>query len=609
MCGVAGYLGPRNAVNIVFEGLQKLEYRGYDSAGIACHTSDGGIALQKSKGKLAVLRSRLSELPENAKVAIGHTRWATHGPATTENAHPHKAGGVALIHNGIIENFRELKEDLVAKGVQFKSETDTEVILHLYRELLGKVSDSREALILLSKKLHGAFSLGIIDESDPSKVHIMKQGSPMVIGVGDGEMFFASDALALSQYTNKIVFLNDGEMGELTVGGYVLFDEEGNEYSRDAQVLATDQYEVGKGGYKHFMLKEIFEQPAVLSKTVSRLIDFESSSFHFDALGLSGIDLSKVKNIHIIGCGTAYLAGAIGRYVMESVANIPCQVELASEFRYREPCLSEGTLVIPITQSGETADTLASVVHAKESGCQALAICNVAYSSIPRASDSTLYMEAGAEIGVASTKAFTSQVLCLVTLAYAVAEKNGVKTDKEEFLNELKRLPNLCEKMVSASSSIEEISRSYYESTSCLFIGRHLNSSIAYEGALKLKEISYIHAEGYPGGELKHGPIALIDRHMPVVAIAPKDRHYEKMISNIEEVRAREGRILGLGVEGDEKFESLCEHFIGVPHTGSEPLQAIVNVIALQLFSYHVAVLRGTDVDQPRNLAKSVTVE
>jgi glucosamine--fructose-6-phosphate aminotransferase (isomerizing) len=446
-------------------------------------------------------------------------------------------------------------------------------------------------------------------KDNPSEVYLLKQGSPLVIGLGEGENFFASDALAIIEHTKKIVFLQDGEMGVLTDSTFELFDDAGNTYSREPKILDLDEENVGKGGYKHFMLKEIHEQPAIISKTIQRLVDFDKKDFNYDSLGLSGIDFNKVKNIHIIGCGTAFLAGMIGRYVIESVSKIPCQVELASEFRYRDPYLSEDTLIIPITQSGETADTLACVKHAVDAGCQSLAVCNVMYSSIPRASTSTLYMEAGPEIGVASTKAFTSQVLCLYLAAHAMAKKVGKEVNFDSLLSCLKILPQEVEKAVNLGDHIEDISKSYYEDTSCIFIGRHVNSAIAYEGALKLKEISYIHAEGYPGGELKHGPIALIDKHMPVVSIAPLDEHYEKMISNIEEVRAREGRILGVGNEGDDKFEALCENYIPVPKSDCTVLQSILNVVALQLFSYHVAVRRGTDVDQPRNLAKSVTVE
>ena len=608
MCGVAGYVGKRESKQIVFDGLKKLEYRGYDSAGIACMTN-GKIHVEKAKGKLSGLRTLLANLPENSNVSIGHTRWATHGPATTENAHPHFASGLAIVHNGIIENYRELKAKLVEKGAVFKSETDTEVILHQLVEIRKTQPDMKKAMVELTGVLRGAFSLGIICEDNPSEIYLLKQGSPLVIGLGDSENFFASDALAIIEHTKKIVFLQDGEMGVLTENTFELFDDAGNTFFREPKILDLNEENVGKAGFKHFMLKEIHEQPAIVSKTIQRLINIESREFNDGSLGLSGIDFGKVKSIHIIGCGTAYLAGVIGKYVIESVAKIPCQVELASEFRYRDPFLSNETLIIPITQSGETADTLACVKHATNAGCQALAVGNVMYSSIPRASTSTLYMEAGPEIGVASTKAFTSQVLCLYIAAHAIAAKSSGRYDFEKFYDELKSFPQQLEQTINLSDLIEEISKDYYEDTSCIFIGRHVNSAIAYEGALKLKEISYIHAEGYPGGELKHGPIALIDRHMPVVSIAPLDEHYEKMISNIEEVRAREGRILGVGNEGDEKFKALCENFIPVPKSNSTVLQSILNVVTLQLFSYHVAVRRGTDVDQPRNLAKSVTVE
>ena len=518
MCGVLGYVGQRVGRQIVFDGLKKLEYRGYDSAGIAC-LSDGRISLAKESGKLSELRNLLDKLPEKAGVAIGHTRWATHGPATRANAHPHVRDGVALVHNGIIENFRELKSELMNKGVTFESDTDTEVILHLLLDILNQERNMKQAMIILSRQLKGAFSLGVISDHHPTKIFLMKQGSPMVIGLGESENFFASDALALVCHTNKIVFLEDGEMGLLTDSTFELFDDAGNTYTREPAVLDDIvEGEIGKSGHKHYMLKEIYEQPAIISKTIHRFVDFDQATFNFASLGLSGLDLDRVKKIHIIGCGTAYLAGMVGQYVIESVSRTPCQVELASEVQISEPCSGQW-LVLSITQSGETADTLACVKHAASKGCQTLSVCNVMYSSIPRSSDATLYMEAGPEIGVASTKAFTSQVLCLYLIANAIAHKRKLRVDFDRTFKSLKSLPQLMEKSVNLTAHIEGVSAKYADDTSCVFIGRNTNAAIAFEGALKLKEeISYIHAEEYPGGELKHGPIALIDKNMPVVS-------------------------------------------------------------------------------------------
>ncbi len=609
MCGIVGYVGSRECLDIIFEGLAKLEYRGYDSTGLAVVGKDSKIYIEKSEGKLSKLRPLLKNLPQIASVGLGHTRWATHGAATTANAHPHVADKLAIVHNGIIENFRELKAECEAKGAQFKSQTDTEVILHVLIDLYKNNRDMKKTLLSLREKLHGAYSLGILVEDEPSTIYFVKEGSPLVLGYGEGENFFASDALAVVEHTRKVVFLKDGEMGRMTPTSIELWDEEGTSLEREPLTLDLSSFHIGKSGYKHFMLKEIHEQPAVMAKTIQRLVDVDKGTFNEAALGLDAIDVTKIKAIHIVGCGTAYLAGVIGKYILEPIVKVPVQVELASEFRYRDPWLNEGTLVIPITQSGETADTLASLKHAMEKGCQSLAICNVHFATIPRTAHGTLYMEAGPEIGVASTKAFTSQVLCLYILAHALAAKLKHDIPVSSVMEALKALPPQVEHGIGLGPVVEKISQTYYEVQNCIYIGRAANSSIALEGALKLKEISYIHAEGYACGELKHGPIALIDQHMPVIALCPKDRHYDKMMSNIEEVRAREGKIFGIGALGDLKFQSICQDFIGLPQSSDEFLQSIINVIPLQLFAYHVACKRGTDVDQPRNLAKSVTVE
>jgi len=609
MCGIVGYVGKNPCVDLVFEGLKKLEYRGYDSTGVAVISDQAKIHTEKSEGKLTNLRPLLKNLPATATVGLGHTRWATHGIANTANAHPHVSDQIAIVHNGIIENFRELKSECLQKGVHFKSDTDTEVILHVMIDLLRVHGDMKKTLIAMREKLRGAYSLGILSEHEPDAIYLVKEGSPLVVGRGEGENFFASDALAVIDHTRKVIFLQDGEMGRMTASSFEMWDELGEVLHREPATLDLDSFRIGKGSYKHFMLKEIHEQPAVLAKTIQRLVNLDHRSFYDFSLGLDSIDVSRIKSIHIVGCGTAYLAGVIGKYILEPTLQIPVHVELASEFRYRNPWLDESTLIIPVTQSGETADTLASLKHAMDKGCQSLALCNVHFASIPRASHSTLYMEAGPEIGVASTKAFTSQVLCFYVLAHALAMKLARPFNADKVFDALKALPAQLEHAINLAPQVEKIASEYYESTNCIFMGRASNASIALEGALKLKEISYIHAEGYPGGELKHGPIALIDQHMPVVAICPQDRHYDKMMSNIEEVRARQGRILGIGAAGDEKFASICHHFIGIPQSQDEILQSIINVIPLQLFAYYVACRRGTDVDQPRNLAKSVTVE
>lgn len=610
MCGVIGYVGSKPCGRLIFDGLKRLEYRGYDSAGIAV-LDKGKIELVKAEGKLVHLEPRLGELPATATTGMGHTRWATHGAPTARNAHPHLHGDLVIIHNGIIENYRELKDELIKAGVEFKSETDTEVVLHQLVSELAKTDDLRTAIMATTRHLRGAYALGVIHASHPDQIFVVKQGSPLVVGAGDGENFFASDALALLPHTNRALFLMDGEMACLKPDSIQVWDFDGKEVNRAPAVLNWSAASADKQGFKHYMLKEIHEQPAVMSSMLTRLVDLNAHSFQDKEIGLDALDLNRVKNVAIVACGTAHYAGQIGRYMIESFARLPANVELASEFRYRNPCIDESTLVIAVSQSGETADTLACVKHAAERGCQVMSICNVRFSSIPRASNAVLYMEAGPEVGVASTKAFTAMVLSFYVLGLALGERRGTvgSLQLESAFDALRRLPALVDRAVNAAGIIEEISGQIYESQNMLFIGRGASFPVATEGALKLKEISYIHAEGYAGGELKHGPIALVDRHMPVVSIAPRDSQYEKMISNIEEVRARQGRIVGVGDLEDERFKSICEHYIPCPQIGDDHLQAILSVIPLQLLAYYAADMRGTDVDQPRNLAKSVTVE
>ena len=610
MCGIMGYIGKRSCVDIVYNGLKRLEYRGYDSAGIAV-LHEGSIGLIKSKGKLKELEPQLPMLPKESVVGIGHTRWATHGKPLTKNAHPHVVDQLGIVHNGIIENFSSLKAGLEAAGAKFETDTDTEVILHLLAEELRQAGEVKGAIISLIGKLRGAFSLGIIVPDEPDALYLVKQGSPLVVGLGEGENFFASDAAAVVEHTKNAVFLEDGELARLTATAVSLWNFDGDAVERAPQELEWSANSVEKQGYAHYMLKETHEQPTVIRQTISRLVDLETGEFHLGEFGLDQIDLSAVRRIDIIACGTAYYSGMVGRYAFEKLSQLPVNVELASEFRYRHPYLDPGSLVIAVSQSGETMDTLESIKYAKSKGCQTYSICNVPYSSITRECAATLYMDAGPEIGVASTKAFTSMVVCQYLLALVLGEqrRNEIDAAKKDTIKTLRALPSLIETALAQESKISEIATHYYESHNFIYIGRGEQYPIAMEGALKLKEISYIHAEGYAAGELKHGPIALIDPNMPVLAIAVRDFYYEKTISNIEQVKARNGRVIGLGEEGDAKLNELCDHVLTVPQVKVPGLQAVLNSIPLQLFSYYMALRRGTDVDQPRNLAKSVTVE
>lgn len=611
MCGIMGYTGHRPCKRMLYDGLAKLEYRGYDSSGIAV-VHDNAISLIRSKGKLTEIEGLLPQLPDQATVGIGHTRWATHGLPSTRNAHPHVHEGVAIVHNGILENYQELKVDLLKEGVVFESETDSEIILHLVKKEIDRIGDAREAIINIISKLRGAYSLGVVAVQDPGAIYLVKQGSPMVIGRGDGENFYASDALALFEHTNRIIFLEDGEMARITPDDISLWTVKGETIHRDAKILEFASNAAEKNGYRHFMLKEIHEQPRIVRDTIQPLLNFDSGAHLEETLGIGDIDLDRVARITIAGCGTAFHAGMLGKYMFETYLRLPVEIELASELRYRNPVLNENTLIIAMTQSGETADTLACVKMARERGAQVLTICNVRYSSIPRASTATLYMNTGPEIGVASTKAFTSMILNLYLLALCYAWKKD-KLDRSAWdraQQNARLLPALIDQCLNQESAIEEIAKQFVDEKSCLFIGRGMNYPLALEGSLKLKEISYIHAEGYAGGELKHGPIALVDKTMPLVAIvSDTEPHHDKMLTNIEEVCAREGQVLGIGNREDVYLKRLCRYFIPCPQSNDEALQTILSVIPLQLFSYYVAVHRGTDVDQPRNLAKSVTVE
>lgn len=610
MCGIVGYIGSKRCLDFVFEGLQKLEYRGYDSAGIAV-LHEGKIAISKESGKLENLKPSLQQLPEQAQIGIGHTRWATHGLPTRGNAHPHVSDRLALIHNGIIENYKELKQELQKKGVVFSSETDTEVVAHLIGQELKTSSSPREALNRAIARLEGAFSLALLSDQDEDHIYLAKQGSPLVIGLGQGENFFGSDVTAFCSHTQKAVFLHDGECAAISRSGINIWNRAGDEVHPKTTLIQWTPGSAEKQGYRHYMLKEIHEQPGVISKTIHSFI--RDQRLDHSALGLSEIDIKKVKSIHLVACGTAHYAAMVAKYLMEPALGIPVNVELASEFRYRDPLLlsSGQTLVIAVSQSGETADTLACLKHARAKGCQIFSICNVAYSSIHRESHASILMQAGPEIGVASTKAFTSQVLCayLWTLAAAEQLNRLDRSQWEAILQELKSLPLYMDQALNVEEQVAELANQLYEHPNFIYLGRGPSFVIALEGALKLKEISYIHAEGYAAGELKHGPIALVDRHMPLVAVVPRDHYYEKTVSNIEEVRAREGQVIAIGDEKDEHLRELCNHVLHCPSLKNPCFQAILSTVAVQFLAYYIAVKRGTDVDQPRNLAKSVTVE
>jgi glucosamine--fructose-6-phosphate aminotransferase (isomerizing) len=610
MCGIVGYIGKKSCIDLLYQGLVRLEYRGYDSAGIAVLDSRN-IHVVKSEGKLEKLRPKLADLPQHASRGIGHTRWATHGVPNTVNAHPHVEGNVALVHNGIIENYEELRAELSSQGARFLSQTDTEVALQLFVRELRRHGSALAAIKAMLPQLKGAFSLGILVGDEPDAVYVVKQGSPLVIGQGRGENFFASDAMALVSHTSRAHFLKDGEMARITEGSVEIWDFEGRSLEPHFHELDISSASVEKLGFKHFMLKEIHEQPRVVSAMIKRFVDLDARRLNMHEMGLDAVDMNRVTNIAMVACGTAHYSAQVGKYLIEPLTGLPVNVELASEFRYRKPWLDSGTLVIAVSQSGETADTLACVKHAKDQGCQILSICNVKMSSIVRESHAALLMDAGPEIGVASTKAFTAMLLShhLVGLALGLKKGRVTQAQLESVCAGLRALPAMVDHAVDGKGWIEEVATHYYEATNVIFMGRGLSYPVALEGALKLKEISYIHAEGYAGGELKHGPIALIDRHMPVVAIAPRDSHYEKMVSNIEEVKARQGIIIAVGSPDDERLRRLADTYIPCPELDNEGLQAILSVVPLQLLAYYVAVKRGTDVDQPRNLAKSVTVE
>jgi len=610
MCGIFGYIGSKEAVPFIIEGLKKLEYRGYDSAGVAT-LDKSKLFVSKSVGKIAELEALLLKKPIGGGIGIGHTRWATHGRPSDENSHPHEdcKGEIAVVHNGIIENYLELRRELSDKGHKFRSATDTEVLAHLIEEHY----DGRDLLLAVSKALKlvkGAYALAVISEHKPNKVIVARQGSPLIIGFGENENFISSDIAAMLKYTNKIIKLENGEIARLTPKQFRLYDLDLNPLKRNKELISWDPQSAEKGGYAHFMLKEIHEQPDAIRNTIEGRVEAESHKIHFDELNLTDEEIRSFDHIVFTACGTSWHAGLIGEYLFEEYAKVSSEVEYAAEFRYREPIIDEKTLVIGITQSGETADTLGAIWEAKAQGSKVISICNVVGSSIARDSHGVVYTNAGPEIGVASTKAFTTQLTVLYLLAILFGQKRGHISDKEavKLINDLIELPSKLEETLHCEKEAERVAAKFYKATNSLYLGRGKGFPIALEGALKLKEVSYIHAEGYPAAEMKHGPIALIDKHMPVVVLALAGRRYEKILGNVEEVKARGGVVIAVAAEGDTTIQEKADEVIYIPKC-SESLSPILAVVPLQLLAYYIAVKRGCHVDQPRNLAKSVTVE
>jgi glucosamine--fructose-6-phosphate aminotransferase (isomerizing) len=610
MCGIVGAVAERNITAILVEGLKRLEYRGYDSAGVAVYTNDEKLERVRRPGKVSELEQALAAEPLLGRLGIAHTRWATHGAPCERNAHPHFSGDLAVVHNGIIENHEALREQLKALGYVFTSDTDTEVIAHLLNHKLKDLSDLAVALKATVKELHGAYGLAVISSKQPDRLVAARSGSPLVIGLGLGENFLASDQLALRQVTDRFMYLEEGDIAEIRRDSVQIWDVNGQAVEREAVQYRDGAEAAEKGEFRHFMLKEIHEQPSVVQRTLEGRLS--QNQVLVQAFGPQAAELfAKVRNVQIVACGTSYHAGMVARYWLEELAGIPCQVEVASEFRYRKVVVQADTLFVSISQSGETADTLAALRNAKELGYLAsLAICNVGISSLVRESDLTLLTQAGREIGVASTKAFTTQLVGLLLLTLSLGQVRGTLAEGVEatLVEELRRLPTRLGEALAMDSTVEKISELFAEKHHTLFLGRGAQFPVAMEGALKLKEISYIHAEAYPAGELKHGPLALVDNDMPVVTVAPNNELLEKLKSNLQEVRARGGQLIVFADEKAGMTNGEGTHVVHMPHI-HDILSPILYTIPLQLLSYYVAVLKGTDVDQPRNLAKSVTVE
>jgi glucosamine--fructose-6-phosphate aminotransferase (isomerizing) len=615
MCGIIGYIGSKKTVPVLLDGLRRLEYRGYDSAGIAVVRS-GSIAVRRSAGKLSRLEEAIKADPIDGEFGLGHTRWATHGRPTEENAHPHRdcTGRIVVVHNGIIENYLDLKQGLQRRGHRFVTETDTEVVAHLVEEEMHEASGLDGAVRRALAKVRGMYALVLLSADDPEKIVAVRHGPPLVVGVGDGEVFVASDIPAILAHTRDVVFLGDDEMAVLTRAGAAFFDMAGGRLERRTERVLWDPIMAEKAGYKHFMLKEIFEQPQAVRDTILGRVSLDTARVFLEEMTIPPDALGEVDKVNIIACGTSLHAGLVGKFLIEELAHLPAETDYGSEYRYRNPIVDNRTLAVVITQSGETADTLAALREAKARGARSVAICNVVGSMATREADGTVYTHAGPEIGVASTKAFTSQLVALYLLAVHLGQIRGTLSSEESrtHLAGLLKLPQLLGQTLAVSALVDEIARRYQGRRDFLYLGRGINYPIALEGALKLKEISYIHAEGYPAGEMKHGPIALIDESMPVVALAPRDHVFEKMLGNILEAKARGGLVIALTTGHDEQIEELLdtEHDSIIPLPETPPLLSpVVSVVPLQLLAYHIAVRRGCDVDQPRNLAKSVTVE
>ncbi len=623
MCGIVGYVGPREATPIILEGLKRLEYRGYDSAGLAV-IQGGRIEVRRDVGKLANLERMLAEdpvgfgtlrtQPEGGNIGIGHTRWATHGVPCPRNAHPHVdcRGEVVVIHNGIVENFLSLRQELTAEGHRFTSETDTETIPHLVEKYLAEGEDLEGATRRALHRIKGAHAVVVMSSRQPDRIVAARLGNAggVVIGIGEGEMFVASDMLAILEYTRQMIFLEDGQMAVITRQGARFTTLDGQPIAKEVYTVPWDSVSAAKGEYKHFMQKEIYEQARSITDTIRGRVDFEAGQVCLDEIKITSEEAQAIERMFIVACGTSSYSALVGKFMFEALARIPVEVDYGSEFRYRDPLINERTVVLAITQSGETVDTLAAMEEARSKGARLLSIVNVTGSQAARMADGVIYMQAGPEIGVASTKAFTASLVDQYLLALHLGKLRGLidSTRMKELVEHLAELPNLVGRVLGDSGGYDALAAQYFKRENFLYLGRGINYPIALEGALKLKEISYIHAEGYPAGEMKHGPIALIDEQMPVVAIAVRDGVYEKMISQIEQVKARGGIVIALATEGDQAIAEKADHVIYVPPT-SPLLSPVINVVPLQLLAYFIAVRRGCDVDQPRNLAKSVTVE
>ena len=618
MCGIVGYIGEKRVVPLILDGLRRLEYRGYDSAGIAVVGENGKLDIRRAPGKLRNLEESIRLTPLDGVYGIGHTRWATHGRPTEENAHPHRDcnGEIVVVHNGIIENYVELKKQLLAEGHRFLTETDTEIIAHLI-EKFSKNATLEQAVLRAVKAMTGAYALVTLSTKDPNKIVAARLGPPIVLGLGEKEFFVASDIPAILAHTRSVFFLGDGEIAVVTPQGIKLFDFESHPINRPAQHITWDPIMAEKGGFKHFMQKEIFEQPRAVRDTLLGRISQETGRVFLDEMDITEEEFRNYREVKIVACGTSWHAGLAGKFMIERLAHLPVEVDYGSEFRYRDPIVEKNSLIIAISQSGETADTLAAEREARRKGAKVLSICNVVGSMLTRESNGTIYTHAGPEIGVASTKAFTGQLTALLLTALYLGQTRGKLSalQSKKMMEELTRIPHKIEAILKRDSAIEELARQFFRHTDFLYLGRGIHYPVALEGALKLKEISYIHAEGYPAGEMKHGPNALIDENLPVVIIATRDEsdidsmlRYEKTISNLQEVKARDGIVIAVVSEGDQLAQGIADHVIEIP-SAPDLIAPILEIVPLQLLAYHIAVRRGCDVDQPRNLAKSVTVE